>query len=81
MKEYPLIKDEKIRKAVLAWMEANEYSEDEVFTFNDFHTGWKSWSLEHRGDDNEIHFNGKIDFEKIEHQGIYDISDLFGGEE
>jgi hypothetical protein len=79
----PLIKDEKVRKAVRAWAEANGYGKDEVYEFEDFSTGWKSWSLEHKvnGDDNEIHFNGGIDFDKVEHQGYYTIDELCGEEE
>lgn len=79
----PLIKDEKIRKAVRAWAEANDYGDDEEYQFEDFSTGWKSWSLEHKGngDDNEIHFNGGIDFEKMNHQGYYTITELCGEEE
>ena len=80
--EEPLIKDEKVRKAVRAWAEANGYGKDEVYEFEDFSTGWKSWSLEHKvnGDDNEIHFNGGIDFDKVEHQGYYTIDELCGEE-
>lgn len=83
MPKEPLIKDEKIRKAVRAWAEANSYGKDEVYEFEDFSTGWKSWSLEHKvnGDDNEIHFNGGIDFDKVEHQGYYTIDELCGEEE
>ena len=79
----PLIKDEKIRKAVRAWAEANGYEGDEEYEFVDFSTGWKSWSLEHKGngDDNEIHFNGGIDFGKMNHQGYYTIAELCGEEE
>ena len=79
----PLIKDEKIRKAVRAWAEANGYEKDEEYQFEDFSTGWKSWSLEHKmnGDDNEIHFNGGIDFGKMNHQGYYTIAELCGEEE
>ena len=78
----PLIKDEKIRKAVRAWAEANDYGDDEEYQFEDFSTGWKSWSLEHKrnGDDNEIHFNGGVDFEKMNHQGYYTIAELCGEE-
>ena len=78
--EEPLIKDEKIRKAIRAWAEANSYGKDDIYEFNDFSTGWKSWSLEHKGngDDNEIHFNGGIDFDKVEHQGYYTIEELCG---
>ena len=79
----PLIKDEKVRKAVRAWAEANGYGKDEIYEFEDFSTGWKSWSLEHKvnGDENEIHFNGGIDFDKVEHQGYYTIDELCGEEE
>ena len=79
----PLIKDEKIRKAVRAWAEANDYGKDEEYQYEDFSTGWKSWSLEHHqnGDDNEIHFNGGIDFRKMNHQGYYTIAELCGEEE
>ena len=79
----PLIKDEKIRKAVRAWAEANDYGKDEEYQYEDFSTGWKSWSLEHHqnGDDNEIHFNGGIDFRKMNHQGYYTIDELCGEEE
>lgn len=77
----PLIKDEKIRKAVRAWAEANDYGNDEIYEFEDFWTSWRSWSLEHRGDDNEIHFNGGIDFDKMNHRGTYAIAELCGEEE
>lgn len=79
----PLIKNEKIRKAVKAWAEANDYGKDEEYQYEDFSTGWKSWSLEHHqnGDDNEIHFNGGIDFRKMNHQGYYTIDELCGEEE
>ena len=79
----PLIKDKKIRKAVRAWAEANDYGKDEEYQYVDFSTGWKSWSLEHHqnGDDNEIHFNGGIDFRKMNHQGYYTIAELCGEEE
>lgn len=79
----PLIKDEKVRKAVRAWAEANEYSYEDNFEFNDFGTSWHSWSLEHKsnGDYNEIHFNGGIDFEKMTHQGLYTFAELCGEEE
>lgn len=79
----PLIKDGKIRRAVRAWAEANGYEKDEEYEFEDFSTGWKSWSLEHKtnGDYNEIHFNGGIDFDKMNHQGYYTIAELCGEEE
>ena len=77
----PLIKDEKIRKAVRAWAEANDYGNDEVYEFEDFWTSWRSWSLEHRGDDNEIHFNGGIDFDKMNRRGTYTITELCGEED
>lgn len=78
----PLIKDEKIRKAVRAWAEANNYGKDEEYQFEDFSTGWQSWSLtHHNGDDNEIHFNSGIDFKKMNHQGYYTIAELCGEEE
>lgn len=78
----PLIKDEKVRKAVRAWAEANGYGKDEVYEFEDFSARWKSWSLEHKvnGDDNEIHFNGGIDFDKMEQQCYYTIDELCGEE-
>ena len=78
----PLIKDEKSRKSVRAWAEANDYEEDDNYEFNDFQTGYKSWSLEHKsnGDYNEIHFNGGINFEKVRHQSLYTIAELCGEE-
>lgn len=82
-KPEPLIKDKKIRKAVRAWAEANDYGSEDIYEFEDFSTGWKSWSLEHKGngDDNEIHFNGGIDFDKMNHQGYYTIAELCGDSE
>lgn len=79
----PLIENRKIRKAVRAWAEANDYGDDEEYQFEDFHTGWHSWSLEHHqnGDDNEIHFNGGIDFKRVTHQSYYTIDELCGEEE
>lgn len=79
----PLIKDEKIRKAVRAWAEANDYGEEDNYEFCDYSTGWKGWSLEHKGnsDDNEIHFNGGIDFDRVTHRSLYAIKELCGEEE
>lgn len=78
----PPIKDEKIRKAVRAWADANDYGKDDEYQFIDFETGWTSWSLIHLNcDDNEIHFNGGIDFKRMNHQGYYTITELCGEEE
>ena len=79
----PLIEHEIVRKAVRAWAEANDYGKDEEYQYEDFSIGCKSWALEHHqnGDDNEIHFNGGIDFRKMNHQGYYTITELCGEEE
>ena len=74
----PLIKDEKIRKAVRAWVNANRWTDDVRLEFNDF--GYhESWSLEQHTDNNEIHFSGRMP--NCMHKQLYTITELCGDEE
>lgn len=81
----PLIKDDKIRKAVRAWAEANSYGKDEKYEFNGFEdASWKSWSLINYGNgsnNNEIEFNDGVDFKRAEDGSYYTIAELCGEEE
>lgn len=79
----PLIRDEKIRKAVRAWIDANDYGKEDIYQFFNYETGWQSWSIEHKdnGDENGIHFNGGIDFGRADDGSFYTIGELFGEEE
>ena len=74
----PLIEDEKIRKAVRAWANANRWTDDVRLEFNDF--GYhESWSLEQHTDNNEIHFSGRMP--NCMHKQLYAITELCGEEE
>ena len=74
----PLIKDEKIRKAVRAWVNANRWTDDIRLEFNDF--GYhESWSLEQHTDNNEIHFSRRMP--NCMHKQLYTITELCGVEE
>ena len=74
----PLIEDEKIRKAVRAWVNANRWTDDVRLEFNDF--GYhESWSLEQHTDNNEIHFSGRMP--NCMHKQLYAITELCGEEE
>ena len=74
----PLIKDEKIRKAVRAWVNANRWTDDVRLEFNDF--GYhESWSLEQHTDNNEIHFSGRMP--NCMHKQLYTITELCGEDE
>ena len=71
----PLIKDEKIRKAVRAWVNANRWTDDIRLEFNDF--GYhESWSLEQHTDNNEIHFSRRMP--NCMHKQLYTIAELCG---
>ena len=70
----PLIKDEKIRKAVKAWAESNYY--DKLLIYHD-HT---AISFYNEDDDNEITFN-TIEKFGLEHLKCYTITELCGEEE
>ena len=73
----PLIEDEKIRKAVRAWVNANRWTDDVRLEFNDF--GYhESWSLEQHTDNNEIHFSGRMP--NCMHKQLYTITELCGEE-
>lgn len=68
----PLIKDEKIRKAVRAWAEANVINDLVCYaTENGFKFAGNPISL-------EIRFNQTLE---IDTDGIYTITELCGGEE
>ena len=74
----PLIEDEKIRKAVRAWANANRWTDDVRLEFNDF--GYhESWSLEQHTDNNEIHFSGRMP--NCMHKQLYTIAELCGEKE
>ena len=74
----PLIEDEKIRKAVRAWVNANRWTDDIRLEFNDF--GYhESWSLEQHTDNNEIHFSRRMP--NCMHKQLYTITELCGDEE
>lgn len=70
----PLIKDEKIRKAVRAWAEANEI---ETVEYDDY---WVSF----RRDDKTISFkdeDSRLGFYELENSRDYTIDELCGEEE
>lgn len=68
----PLIKDEKIRKAVRAWAEANELEPDYEVKYDADMYGLNSWQT-------DINFNYRID--GLEHNEEYTIAELCGEEE
>lgn len=70
----PLIKDEKIRKAVRAWAEAIDCN-GEVYHM----TNWKCSSLIATGQKSEIKFNFELD--GLEDTFYYTITELCGEEE
>lgn len=67
----PLIKDEKIRKAVRAWFEANELKPDYEVKYDADGYGLISWQA-------DISFNFRI--EGLEHNKKYIITELCGEE-
>lgn len=67
----PLIKDEKIRKAVRAWAEANELEPDYEVKYDADMYGLNSWQT-------DINFNYRID--GLEHNEKYTIAELCGEE-
>lgn len=71
----PLIKDEKVRKAVRAWAEANEYDKLWVYHDNDAISFYNE-----DDDDNEIIFNTVKKF-GLRHLKCYTIAELCGEEE
>lgn len=68
----PLIKDEKIRKAVKVWAEANELEPDFEVRYSESSFTLISWQA-------SIEFNAKID--GLEHNKTYTITELCGEEE
>lgn len=68
----PLIKDEKIRKAVRAWAEVNELEPDYEVKYDADTYGLNSWQA-------DINFNYRI--EGLEHNKKYIIAELCGEEE
>ena len=68
----PLIKDEKIRKAVRAWAEVNELEPDFEVRYSEHCFGLISWQA-------DINFNRQID--GLEHNKKYTITELCGEEE
>lgn len=83
VKKEPLIKDDKIRKAVRAWAEANDYGEKDDYEFCDYATDLKNWGLRNRGsgDRNVIDFNDGIDFNRVTGGYFYTLAELCGEEE
>lgn len=75
----PLIKDEKIRKAVRAWAEANTY--DQLF----YDKGKDCLHSPYGSDDTDksvrISFSECDVFEKLGHRELYSIAELCGEEE
>lgn len=71
----PLIKDEKVRKAVRAWADANKY--DKLWVYHD-HTAISFYNED--DDDNEITFNTMDKF-GLDHLGCYTIAELCGEKE
>lgn len=71
----PLINDEKIRKAVRAWAEANEYDKLWVYHDNEAISFYNE-----DDDDNEIIFNTMKKF-GLKHLKCYTINELCGEEE
>lgn len=67
----PLIKDEKVRKAVRAWAEANELKPDYEVKYDADRYGLISWQA-------DINFNFRI--EGLEHNKKYIIDELCGEE-
>lgn len=74
----PLIKDEKIRKAVRAWAEANEYDFDKRLDYTEYVGGYGCSFMTYDSDDNEIHFCKKLG---LEDGKDYAIAELCGEEE
>lgn len=72
----PLIKDEKIRKAVRAWAEAVEVNEDKV-AFNRYSNGFSY--MENKGIFSNISFDGRAF--NFEDGKKYTIAELCGEEE
>lgn len=70
--EEPLIKDEKIRKAVRAWAEVNNLEPDFEVRYSQNSFGLISWQA-------NIDFNRQID--GLEHDKKYTIAELCGEEE
>ena len=68
----PLIKDEKIRKAVRAWAEVNELKPDYEVEYDADMFSLNSWQA-------GINFNCQID--GLEHNKTYTIAELCGEEE
>jgi hypothetical protein len=68
----PLIKDEKIRKAVRVWAEANELEPDYEVRYSKNTFSFISWQA-------YIEFNTQID--SLEHNKKYTIAELCGSEE
>lgn len=71
----PLIKDEKIRKAVRAWAEANEYDLDKGLDYTEYVGNYGCSFATYGSDDNEIHFCKKLG---LEDGRDYTIAELCG---
>lgn len=72
----PLIKDEKIRKAVRAWAEANNIEDVAHYTFGDEFADFKAWDK--FGKECEIMFYHRVELDEARH---YTIAELCGEEE
>lgn len=74
----PLIKDEKTRKAIRMWAEANEYDFDKGLDYTDYDGGYGCSFMTYGSDDNEIHFCKKLG---LEDGRDYTIAELCGEDE
>jgi len=75
----PLIKDEKIRKAVRAWAEANEY--DTVLYDKNENCIYSPYGSDNTDTSVSITFDLEGMFKDLEHRGSYTITELCGDEE
>ena len=75
----PLIKDEKTRKAVKAWAEANDY--DTVLYDKDEDCVYSPYSSDKTDTSVSISFDLDGMFNGLEHRCSYDITELCGDEE
>lgn len=72
----PLIKDEKIRKVVRAWAEANDIEDVAHYTFGDVLADFKAWDK--FGKECDIMFYRQVGLDEARH---YTITELCGEEE
>ena len=75
----PLIKDEKIRKAVRAWADANDYPE--LLYDKDKDCLYSPYGSDNTDTSVSISFTECCVLEKLEHRELYTIAELCGEEE